>query len=58
MPRRCEEPAESGIIFDSPIEEGLFSRVTSFSDPDGNTFVLHQLYQPRPRPVSFAPARS
>ena len=53
-----EELSERGIIFDSPIEEGPFSRVTSFADPDGNTFVLHQLYQPRVRPVSFAPAGS
>jgi predicted enzyme related to lactoylglutathione lyase len=56
--RTYEELAERGIVFDSPIEEGPFSRVTSFSDPDGNTFVLHQLYQPRTRTVSFAPARS
>jgi predicted enzyme related to lactoylglutathione lyase len=53
-----EELTERGIIFDTPVEEGPFSRVTSFCDPDGNTFVLHQLYQPRQRPVSFAAARS
>ncbi|WP_426506199.1 VOC family protein [Dactylosporangium sp. McL0621] len=56
--RTYEEPCERGIVFDTPIEEGLFSRVTSFSDPDGNSFVLHQLYQPRARTVSFASARS
>ncbi|MEU7875071.1 hypothetical protein [Dactylosporangium sp. NPDC049140] len=39
-----------GIVFDTPIEEGPFSRVTSF--------VLHQLHQPRARTVSFASARS
>ena len=40
---------ERGVLFDSPIEEGPFSRITSFNDPDGNSFVLHQLYQPRRR---------
>ena len=53
-----EELSERGIVFDGPIEEGPFSRVTSFSDPDGNTFVLHQLYQPRTRVLSFPPAGS
>ena len=53
-----EELSERGIVFETPIEEGPFSRVTSFRDPDGNCFVLHQLYQPRTRPVNFAPARS
>ncbi|WP_432829022.1 VOC family protein [Dactylosporangium sp. CA-092794] len=53
-----DELAERGIVFDSPIEESPFSRTTSFADPDGNTFVLHQLYHPRTRPVNYAPARS
>ncbi len=29
-----------------------------YKDPDGNTFVLHQLYQPRTRVLSFPPAGS
>jgi predicted enzyme related to lactoylglutathione lyase len=55
--RTYEELAERGIVFETPIEEGPFSRVTSFADPDGNTFVLHQLYQPRTRTVNFEAAR-
>jgi predicted enzyme related to lactoylglutathione lyase len=40
---------ERGIEFHGPIEDGPFSRITSFSDPDGNGLVLHQLYEPRNR---------
>jgi len=53
-----EELSERGIRFETPIEEGPFSRVTSFADPDGNTFILHQLYQPRTRGLNFQAARS
>jgi hypothetical protein len=31
---------------------------SSFADPDGNTFVLHQLYQQRTRVLSYPAARS
>ncbi|GGM62535.1 VOC family protein [Dactylosporangium sucinum] len=44
-----QDLAERGIIFEGPIEEGPFSRLATFNDPDGNAFVLHQLYHPRSR---------
>jgi predicted enzyme related to lactoylglutathione lyase len=44
-----QELVERGIQFEGPIEAGPFSRFAAFSDPDGNHFLLHQLYQPRKR---------
>jgi predicted enzyme related to lactoylglutathione lyase len=48
-----------GVEFHAPIEDGPFSRITSFSDPDGNGLVLHQLYERRDRrktPLAATPA--
>ena len=44
-----EELTERGVEFHSAIEDGPFSRITTFSDPDGNGLVLHQLYERRDR---------
>jgi predicted enzyme related to lactoylglutathione lyase len=38
-----------GVEFHAPIEDGPFSRITSFNDPDGNGLILHQLYERRDR---------
>jgi hypothetical protein len=43
------ELAERGVTFEGPIENGPFSRITSFHDPDGNGLVLHELYEARSR---------
>jgi predicted enzyme related to lactoylglutathione lyase len=43
------ELSERGVEFHTPIEDGPFSRITSFNDPDGNGLVLHQLYERRER---------
>jgi predicted enzyme related to lactoylglutathione lyase len=44
-----EQLLERGVEFHGPIEDGPFSRITSFSDPDGNGLILHQLYERRDR---------
>ncbi len=44
-----DELSERGVEFHAPIEDGPFSRITSFNDPDGNGLVLHQLYERRER---------
>jgi len=44
-----EQLAERGVEFHTPIEDGPFSRITSFNDPDGNGLILHQLYERRER---------
>lgn len=41
--------SERGVTFEGPVENGPFSRITSFHDPDGNGLVLHELYEPRRR---------
>jgi predicted enzyme related to lactoylglutathione lyase len=43
------ELSERGVEFHTPIEDGPFSRITSFNDPDGNGLILHQLYERRER---------
>jgi predicted enzyme related to lactoylglutathione lyase len=43
------ELSERGVEFHAPIEDGPFSRITSFNDPDGNGLILHQLYERRER---------
>ena len=44
-----EQLSERGVEFHAPIEDGPFSRITSFNDPDGNGLILHQLYERRDR---------
>ena len=44
-----EQLSERGVEFHAPIEDGPFSRITGFSDPDGNGLILHQLYERRDR---------
>jgi predicted enzyme related to lactoylglutathione lyase len=44
-----DELLERGVEFHAQIEDGPFSRITSFNDPDGNGLVLHQLYERRDR---------
>ena len=43
------ELSERGVEFHGPIEDGQYSRITSFNDPDGNGLYLHQLYVRRER---------
>ena len=45
----AQELSERGVQFHAPIEDGPFSRVATFNDPDGNGLILHQLYERRER---------
>jgi predicted enzyme related to lactoylglutathione lyase len=44
-----QDLCERGVEFHAPIEDGPFSRMAGFSDPDGNGLILHQLYERRTR---------